>query len=177
MKTQNYIHTLLVCHFNVSLAIAKSVRYFFHENISKRELYINWVESKIWKLHLPTFKRKNDWHLFENTADRRKYCKWREGGKISEGWSVTHLDICKNSPYGEFEISLQYGCDQYVLLMKQSHMSPEAKYYALCIPYAESPKFSQDNELNEIDFYSKIESLFDMIKTTHEIPLELFGAK
>lgn len=174
LQTQNYIHTLLACHFRVPFDATTIVRNYLQEGMLKEKLYVDWVDLNISQLSIPKFKYQDYWLLFENYADMGSYKEWRQNN-IATSNNIKYMCAGPNSLVQRFYIFLQGLANTYYLEIHKV-FTGELRYRKVYVDH--KVNFNPFTvKVDEQTFYSEVEHLLDILKTTNKLPFDLFNVK
>lgn len=73
LVTQNYIYTLFIRVFEMSAPISKNIRNFLQQDQDKKNLFYEYLESRLVPLEIPGFEAGTCWLFFETNDDMIKY--------------------------------------------------------------------------------------------------------
>lgn len=166
LKAQNYIHTLFLYEFGVSLVTAIAIRTALQTKMSKCDLYSNWIETRLSQTTLSRFRST----LFECETDKTVY-NYRNYDNPQTP-NIKCLEISFSVLSTGFYVLLKGLQRGYELEATGNYMNPFASFsenrWQLGIGS------SNYKSLTENEFYNKVDQLLNVVVSTNKLPFELY---
>lgn len=167
LVTQNYMHTLFLYEFGVSLNVATAVRFYLQSPQQKPHFYYRWVRDRMLRTNVPRLDYNTFFILFENMAEKKEYKEWLR----SETWfgcPQTTRMVVDLDGIVKFHISMTGKTNSYDLTIEQYSTT------SICSNRRDK---QQAHQIMERDFYNIVDNLLSMIESTQKIPFEHYNVK
>lgn len=166
LKAQNYIHTLFLYEFGVSLTTAIAIRTALQTKTPKGDLYLGWIETRLSQTTLPRFRSS----LFESEADKTVYFYYGNTN-LPHNPTIKYLEILFSTLSTGVCVRLKGLLYGYELVARGNYINPFASF--LENRYQVGMASSNWTSLTENEFYTKVERLLDVLVSTNKLPFEL----
>lgn len=168
LNTINYVHTLLVCEFNVGYQVAIIIRKNLQKDHNELLLLEQWIRHKAQKIDLPKFNDTGP--FFDDKHDKHQYATRKKITSHFPYRGIRYLDIFA-SPH-TVSIYIQGQENTYELLFNP--------YYAAV--YMERREFMDPEKrivvcISEESFHQKVDEFFTLILSTNKIPFDFYNVK